>query len=243
MLDDLRSDLLLALRALRGNPGFAVVAVLTIAVAIGGNATIFGVVRAVLLKPLPYPEPERPSIVWHDFGQGQSLPAVSGGDFLDYRTRAGALAEFGAATSGRANLHGPEGDPEMVEIGSAPAQLLPMLGAKPLFGRLFTADETVQNGPRVVVLSHQLWARRFASDPSLVGRTVLVNGEPRTVIGVLRDGFKLVLPPEHFILDQPDLWAPDQSDLLSVPRNYTLYTVFARRRPGVSQTQLQERME
>src|SRR4051812_50197663 len=97
-LDDLRSDLGVALRALRGNIGFALVAVLTIAVAIAANSTIFGVVRAVLLKPLPYRNPEALSIIWNDFGRGQSLPAVSGSDFLDYRARAGGLAEFGAAS-------------------------------------------------------------------------------------------------------------------------------------------------
>jgi predicted permease len=243
LLDDLRSDCSVAFRALRGHAGFALVAVLTIALAIAGNSAIFGVVRAVLLKPLPYPDPENLAIVWNDFGQGQSFPAVSGADFLDYRARAGEVADFAAATSARANLHGPEGDPELVEVGAASADLLPMLGARPLLGRLFTAQETVQNGPRVVVLTHRLWARRFASDPSLIGRTILLNGEPRTVIGVLREGFRLVLPAEHFVLDQPDLWAPDQADVLSIPRNYTLYTVFARRRPGVSQAQLQQKMD
>src|SRR5256885_3989869 len=134
-LDDLHSDLAVALRALRGNAGFALVAILTIAVAIAGNSVIFGVVRAVLLKPLPYPDPEELAIIWNDFGQGQSLPAVSGSDFLDYRARAGELAEFVAATSVRGNLHGTEGDPELVEIGSASAGFLPLLGAKPLLGR------------------------------------------------------------------------------------------------------------
>jgi predicted permease len=242
-LDELRADLSVALRALRGNPGFALVAVLTIAVAIAANSVIFGVVRAVLLKPLPYADPEALSIVWNDFGRGQSLPAVSGSDFLDYRARAGKLAGFGAASSGRGNLHGAEGDPEMVEIGTATATFFPLLGVRPLAGRLFTEQEAVPNGPKVVLLSHRLWTRRFASDRSLVGRTVLVNGEPRTVIGVLPETFRMVLPAEHFILDQPDLWAPEQADLGSVPRNYTLHTVLARRRPGVSQAQLQQGMD
>ena len=102
-LDDLRSDLGVALRALRADAGFALVAVLTIAVAIAANSTIFGVVRAVLLKPMPYVDPEALSVIWNDFGKGQSLPAVSGSDFLDYRERAGGLAEFGAASSGRSS--------------------------------------------------------------------------------------------------------------------------------------------
>src|SRR3954470_9499109 len=143
-------DLKAALREMRSNPGFALVAVLTIAVAIAANSATFGVVRAVLLKPLPYPEPERLAIIWNDFGQGQSLPAVSGSDFLDYRARAGELAEFGAASSGRGNLHGSEGDPEMVEIGTATAQWFPLLGVRPIIGRLFTAQEAVPNGPRIV---------------------------------------------------------------------------------------------
>jgi len=242
-LDDLRSDLGVALRALRANVGFALVAVSTIAVAIAANSTIFGVVRAVLLKPLPYADPDSLSVIWNDFGRGQSLPAVSGSDFLDYRARAGGLAEFAAASSGRANLHGKEGDPEMVEIGTATATFFPLLGVRPLLGRLFTAQEAVPNGPKLVLLSHRLWSGRFGSDRSILDRTVLVNGEPRTVIGVLPESFRMVLPPEHFILDQPDLWAPEQVDLASIPRNYTLHTVFARRRPGVSQAQLQQKMD
>src|SRR5438105_5930651 len=242
-LDELRADVGVSLRALRGNPGFALVAVLTIAVAIAANSALFGVVRAVLLKPLPYVDPEALSIIWNDFGRGQSLPAASGSDFLDYRERAGGLAEFGAASSGRGNLHGAEGDPEMVEIGTATATFFPLLGVKPVVGRLFTAREAVPNGPKVVLLSHRLWARRFGADPALLGRSVLINGEPRTVIGILPEALRMVLPPEHFILDQPDLWAPEQADLASIPRNYTLHTVFARRRPGVSQAQLQQRMD
>src|SRR5689334_18286242 len=105
LLVDLRSDVRAALRALRAGPAFAVVAILTIAVGIGGNSAIFAVVRAVLLRPLPFPEADRLAIVWNDFGQGQSLPAVSGADYLDYRARAGDLAELEAATSSRANLH------------------------------------------------------------------------------------------------------------------------------------------
>jgi len=236
-------DLKIALRALRHNPGFALVAVLTVAVAIATNSVIFGVVRAVLLKPLPYPDPENLSIVWTDFGRGQSYPAVSGADFLDYRSRAGELAGFAAASSTRANLHGAEGDPELVEVGTATVDFFPLLGASAALGRLFTAAEAVPNGPRVVVLSHRLWARRFAADPALIGRSILVNGEPRTVIGVLPESFRLVLPPEHFVLDQPDLWAPEQADLASIPRNYTLHTVFVRRRPGVTAAQLQHRMD
>src|SRR5437762_4218389 len=106
MLQDLRSDFATALRVLRANRGFALIAVLTIAVAIAGNSVVFGVVQAVLLKPLPYEDPQRLSIIWTDFGQGQSFPAVSGPDFLDYRARASELAEFAAASSARANLHG-----------------------------------------------------------------------------------------------------------------------------------------
>src|SRR5256885_3464545 len=131
-LDDLRSDLAVALRAVRANAGFALVAVLTIAVAIAANSTIFGVVRAVLLKPLPYADPDTLSVIWNDFGRGQSLPAVSGSDFLDYRARAGGLAEFAAARSGRADRHAKEGDPQMVEIGSATATFFPLLGVGPV---------------------------------------------------------------------------------------------------------------
>src|SRR5262249_61775288 len=124
--------------------------------------------------------------------------------------------------------------PEPVEAATPPFDSSPLRGAPPAPARLCPAPEAVPNGPRGVVLSHRLWARRFAADPALIGRSILVNGEPRTVIGVLPESFRLVLPPEHFVLDQPDLWAPEQADLASIPRNYTLHTLFRRRRPGAT---------
>ena len=231
-------DLQYALRALRRSPGFAAVAVLTLALGISANAVIFSLVEAVLLRQLPYAHAERLAMIWNDFGEGQSLPAVSGSDFLDYRARMSGLAEFATATSTRLNLSGPEGDPEQVELGRATPELLPMLGAKPVLGRLFTAEESVVNGPGVVVLSWQLWQRRFGGDPGVLGKSITLNGLPRTIIGVLGD-FHLVLPPEHFVLDQPALWGPIQTQLSEIRRNNTGYTVFASLRPGVSFAQLQ----
>ena len=242
-MDQIRMDLQHAFRALRRTPGFTAVAVLTLALGIASNAVIFSVVEAVLLRQLPYEKPEGLAMIWNDFGGGQSLPAVSGSDFLDYGKYAGDSAEFAAATSTRLNLSGPEGDPEQVELGRATVGLLPMLGARPILGRLFTAEESVPNGPRVVLLTYGLWKRRFAGDPAVLGSTLVLNGLPATVIGVLPESFHLVLPPEHFVLDQPALWGPVQTDLSSIARNLTGYTVFARMRPGSSFGQLQQAMD
>jgi predicted permease len=242
-MESLLLDLRLAARALRRTPGFALVAAGTLALGIAANTVIFSVVEGVLIRPLPYADPDRLAIVWNDYGQGQSLPAVSGSDFVDYRARGTAVAEFEATTSARANLSGVDGDPEQVEVGRATAGFLPLLGIQPLLGRLFTASEAVVNGPPVVVLTHALWQRRFAGDPAVVGRTIVLNGVPSTVVGVLPESFRLVLPPERFVLDQPAVWAPVQQDLPSTPRNFTTMTVFARLRPGMTFARLQETLD
>ena len=249
MLDALRQDLRYAVRALRRTPGFSLTAVAILAIGIGAATTIFTVVNGVLLRPLPYREPERLAMIWNDLGEGaQSLPAVSALDFLDYQERTRAFAGFAAASGPglvrlRGNLTG-DGDPERVDLSPVTASFFPLLGVAPALGRTFTAEEERPNGPRVALLSHRLWQRRYAGDAGIVGRTVAIDGIEHVVVGVLPETFRLHLPAEAFQVTDAEIWTPLQFDYgRAPPRNFTGFTVFGRLAEGYTWAQAQAEMD
>jgi putative ABC transport system permease protein len=243
-------DLRYAARLLQRSPGFAVVALLTLGLGIGATTTIFTVVNAVLLRPLPYREPERLANLWVDLGVGaQSLPAMAPGDFLDYQQRsqtfealaAGAGAQVVGATGA---LTGRGGESERVDVSPVTANFFPLLGVEPLYGRHFTAGEEAPGGPKVVMLSYGLWMRRYGGDPYLIGRTIRLDGFDQTVVGVMPQGFHLWLPSEAFLITDSQIWKPLQFNYGSpLPRNFTFFTVFGRLRPGVTFAQAQAEMD
>ena len=242
-------NLRLAARALRRSPGVTTLAVATLAVGIGAATTIFTVLNGVLLRPLPYAAPERIAIIWNDLGEGaQSLPAVSALDFLDYRERSRAFEGFAAASGPglvrlRGNLTG-EGDPERVDLSPVTANFFPLLGVTPVLGRSFTVAEEQANGPRVAMLSHRLWQRRYAGDPAVVGRTIQIDGLEHLVVGILPGAFRLHLPAEAFMVTDAEIWTPLQFDYgRAPPRNYTGFTVFGRLAEGRTWAQAQAEMD
>ena len=248
-MSTLAHDLRLAFRALRRTPGFAIAAVGALALGIGATSTIFTVVNGVLLRPLQYEAPDRLANIWNDLGEGaQSLPAVSPLDFRDYQRRSRAFEDFAAAAEGnvanlRGNLTG-DGEPERADIVTVTANFFPLLGVRPMLGRQFLPEEEALNGPHVVMLSHRLWQRRFAGDPSLVGRTVQIDGVAHEVVGILPRSFTLQLPTEAFQVSDGDLWVPIQFDYgQPLPRNLTFFTVFGRLAPGVTFEQAQAEMD
>jgi len=248
MWRDGRQDLQHACRVLRRSPGFTLTTVLTIAMGVGATTAIFTVVHGVLLRPLPYADADRLANIWVDLGVGnQSLPAVSSGDFADYRARSRTFEDFAAATGGEVLgatgvLTGTSGDPEHVDVSGVSANFFPLLGVAPAFGRQFTVDEDSPKGPAVVILSHGLWQRRYGADPTIVGRFIELDGVRHLVVGVLPP-FSLLLPAEAFLVKDADVWKPLQIDFTRVPpRNFTSLTVFGRTRPGVTMTQAQEEM-
>jgi putative ABC transport system permease protein len=245
----LTQDLRFAWRALRRSPGFALTAVVTLALGIGATTTIFTVVNGVLLRPLRYQDPDRLANIWNDLGAGgQSLPLVSPLDFQDYKRRTRAFEAFAAASEHdvanlRGNLTG-EGDPERLDLVTVTADFFPLLGVRPFLGRQFRPEEEVQNGPHVVILSNRLWQRRYAADSALIGRTVQIDGVAHEVVGVLPADFHLVLPAEAYVITDADLWVPIQFDYgQQLPRNLTFFTVFGRLKEGVSFAQAQEDMD
>ena len=247
-MSTLAHDLRYALRALRRTPGFTAAAVAALALGIGATTTIFTVVNGVLLRPLQYENADRLVNIWNDLGEGaQSLPAVSPLDFRDYKERSRTIEDFAAAAEGnvanlRGNLTG-EGEPERADIVTVTANFFPLLGVRPALGRQFLAEEEVVNGPHVIMLSHRLWQRRYAGDPSLVGKTIQIDGVAHEVVGILPRDFRLQLPKEAFQVTDGDLWAPIQFDYgQPLPRNLTFFTVFGRLAPGVTIEQAQAEM-
>ena len=242
ILDDLRLDLRHGLRVLRRSPGFTAAATVTLALGIGANIAIFSIVNGVLLRPLPYESPDRLVVVWNDFGEnGQSMPAVNAQDYRDYRAWTELFEDFGAGSGRAANLTG-EGEPEQIDLGTATFNLFPLLGIEPILGRGFLPEEDVENGPAVALLNHRLWQRRFGADPGIVDRTVQIDGEAVTVVGVLPPDFVLLLPPEAFLIRDADVWTPMQ-DSYTAPRNRTLFSVFGRMNEGVTLSQAQAELD
>ncbi|HEY7819580.1 MAG TPA: ADOP family duplicated permease, partial [Vicinamibacteria bacterium] len=244
MFEALLLDLKFAARSLGKRPGFAVLSLLTLALGIGAVTSVFSVVNGVLLRPLAYANPERIVILWHDLGNGaQSLPALHPKDLWDYRERSELFEEWTLATGNELILGGEE-DPELVDVGIVEANFHSFFGVSPLHGSSFTPGENVHGGPRVAILSHRLWTRRYGSDPGLIGRTLRLAGQDHEVVGILPESFRLLLPPEAFRLRDAEIWIPTQIDVANLPpRNYTGYTGFGRMRPGIGIEEAQEEIE
>ena len=177
------NDLRFALRQLLKNPGFTAVAVLTLALGIGATTAVFSIVDAVLLKPLPYDEPGQLVQVWEAPGLGQRNWA-SPGAFRDWKEHGTVFEELSLLDSREVNFTG-GGEPERVSGLAMSASGLSILRVRPVLGRIFAADDDQAGKDQVVVLGHGFWQRRFGGDASVVGRTIQLNDQSRTVIGVL----------------------------------------------------------
>ena len=191
-LDDLSHDARYTGRMLRRRPGFTLGAGLTLALGIGATTTLFGVVRAVLLAPLPWERPESIVGVWSAW-KGYEQTWLSYDEWEGYRAEVPAFEDIAIFTDGAATFTDGTGDAERVRAGFVTENLFRVLGVAPQLGRGFTAEEDRPNGAEVVVLGYDLWQRRYGGDPAIVGRTVQVSGTATTVIGVMPAGFRLPL--------------------------------------------------
>jgi hypothetical protein len=177
-------DLRYGVRTLCRTPGFSVVAVLTLALGIGANTSMFSVVDATLLGGLPYPQAERLVRVFRTSPQSQSWPH-SAANFLDYHAQNEALEKMAAFSWWTFNLAEAGQPPDRADGILATAVFFPVLGMPPLLGRVFTPEEDRPGKSDVVVLSHGFWTRRYAADPAVIGRVVRFDGRPTTIIGVM----------------------------------------------------------
>jgi len=200
---DVARDARYAARLLLGSPGFFFVAILTLALGIGANTAIFSVVDAVLLRPLPYAEPDRLALIG-ERGLDASAGSVGYSTFLDWRDRARAFDEMALIRSWQTTLT-VNGEPERIAGLRVSANFFAMLGVRPALGRDFRRDEDTPAGWRVVLLSDGLWRRRFNADPAVVGRVLTMNDQSYTVVGVMPASFEPLIS-EHFY-QRADMWA------------------------------------
>jgi predicted permease len=233
-------DLLYALRQMGRRPGFTAVVVLTMALGVGANAAIFSVLDAVLLRPLPYNQPERLIKVWTRF-TGIGLPddqnAVSPPEFHDFQQLNGSFSDLAAIDSGSVNL-GVKGSPQRVVGASVSPSLFTMLGAQALMGRTFLAEEAQPGRDREVILSYGLWRRVFAANPNVVGSTIDIDGVPTSVVGVMPAGFAYP--------DETEIWGPlafSPDDLSENSRGNHGLEVLGRIKPGLSLAQMQSDLD
>ncbi|HEX4632126.1 MAG TPA: ABC transporter permease [Chthoniobacterales bacterium] len=239
MIGDLKQDLRYGLRMLLKNPGFTAIAVLALALGIGANSAIFSVVNGLLLRPLPYKSPEQLVVIWENathLGFPKNTPSPA--NFLDWQKQATVFAAMGAFAERTFNLTG-VGEPERLEGRRVSANLFDLLGVKPIVGRSFVQDDD-KPGTKIALLNESLWKRRFGSDPAVVGRSLALNGESYTVVGVLPNSVRL--PAFGNWRDQ--VWVPMAfaADEASQRGNHFL-EVIGRMKPGVTLAQARAEME
>jgi putative ABC transport system permease protein len=203
LLETLIADVAYACRRLRRDRSFTMVGVLTLALGIGAATAIFSVVHPILFAPLPYPQPERVAMIWD--GSGDALLDVTFGTYREVLARSRSFSSLAVMRPWQPTITG-DREPERLDGQRVSAGFFRALGVAPLLGRGFDNADDRPNGPRVVVLSHPLWQRRFAGDPTIVGRTILLEDNSYTVLGVMPATFDNVLAPAASI------WAPLQYD-------------------------------
>ncbi|MCI0486607.1 MAG: ABC transporter permease [Blastocatellia bacterium] len=194
-------DLRYGMRTLLQKPGFTAVAVLTLALGIGANSAIFSVINSVLIQPPPYQNPDRLVMVWETLpsaGITQNTPAPA--VYYSWREQNRVFEDMAAFTTTTFNLTGRE-QPEKLNGLRVSASFFPMLGVEPVLGRAFLAEEDQPGARKVVLISHNLWQRRLGADPDIAGKTITLNDQSVTVVGVMPRGFQFILP-------ETDVWSP-----------------------------------
>src|ERR1700723_1618964 len=241
-IEDLLQDLRYAMRSFAKTPGLTALIVLSLAIGIGANTAIFSVTSTLLLKPLPYPAPDRIAILWlRSPGIGIPQDWPSPGQYHDIVTQNHVFEDAALVSGGNYTLT--EHSTAMKVDGiQAPSSLLPMVGAKPMLGRIFLPEEDLPGKPETVVLTYGFWQREFAGDPNIVGRSITLDGQPHTVVGVLSQSFRLnheVIPTIAGI-EKPDFFMPPPDEAKD-SNNYGSenYNILARLKPGATMQQAQ----
>jgi len=227
-------DLRYGARMLLKNPGFTLIATLTLAFGIGVNTAIFTYVNAVLFRILNFQEPDRVALVWAASSASGSQNPVSIPDYLDWRERAQSFNGLAAVTGATRALTG-GGDPERISSAQVTANFFQVLGASPLIGRALLPDEDRPGAAGVALLSHQFWQKRFGGDPNVVNRTITLDDRNVTVIGVT--------PPNFRFIVEGDIWEPLALDPRGADRNRRSLMVFGRLKPDVSVAQADAEMK
>src|SRR5215472_3528274 len=243
LIETLARDVRYGFRALRSNPGFSTVAILTLALGIGANTAIFSVIDSVLLRPLPYADPDRLVMVWESLPGRNPHNTVSPPDFLDWGSRNSVFSGMAALFDQRANLTG-NGQPQEVVLQDVTANFFSILGVNPILGTGFTAENGQPGHDDVLVLSCGFWKERYGGDSSIIGKTITLNGHPLMVVGVAPEGFDWFIKDSSLTGAKPQMWTPwiiPQAfhDRKNVGR---FMTVAARLKPGATVQQARVQM-
>ena len=239
-------DIRFALRSFSKNPWFTLAAVMSLALGIGANTSIFSVANALLFRPLPYESPERLVILWNRSpGLNITQDWFSTAQYFDIKTGHHGFEQVAIAIGGTYNLTG-QGEPERVGVIRVSSNLFQMLGARPIFGRLLTPDEDSPGSPSTAVLTDGVWARRFGRDPHMIGKSIIINGKTYEVVGVLPQTFTLSqeVLPLLYGTEQAEIFLPlPLSPAASQARDHEDYNIIGKLKPGVSVQQAQAEMD
>src|SRR5262245_22757708 len=228
----LSHDVRLAARALGRAPAFTIVALLTLAIGVGANTAIFSVIDTVLLRSAPVRDIDQLAVISEtDRNSGTTREPGSLPDYLDYKQRAGRIEQIAAFMGSEVNYAPPQGEPIRLQVLEATHDLLPMLGISPLAGRGFHASESAPGGPKDVVAGESFWTRALGRDPAAIGRTLILNDQPHTVIGIMPHSaefgvFQILSAADYSrsFADRAaragvDIWLPFQESAQSMPRS------------------------
>jgi putative ABC transport system permease protein len=247
-------------RSLLRSPAFTVAAVLTMGLGIGANAAIFSVVRAVLLRPLPYAAPERLVLVWQELRQRNVTHfPTSPPDFQDYRQMSTTFADLAGAFTFAQSLSG-DGDPVQIDVGNVTPNFFAVLGVRPIMGRDFVAEDAAPPPPpptpvagtrpapppqvnAIGIMSYELWQSRYGGDPSVVGRLIDLGGLPTEVVGIAPPGFELLMPAAAALARHVDVWVAARIDYVNSDRNNVFLRVIGRLKPGTTLRAAQSDMD
>src|SRR4030095_13377727 len=238
------SEIKVALRGLTKSPGFTAIAIVTIALAIGANTAVLSLVNALLIRPLPYKDPQQLVLIWEQFAnQGLERIPVSAPEYQDYEKELQSYERIAAFDYVDLNLTGGE-MPERVQGAVVSPSLFPLLGISPIRGRAFESNDTQAGRDDVVVISARLWQLRFTSDRNVLNSKLALNGRTYTVVGIMPASFEFPLPLFNVqgkqFAERADIWKPisfTEDELKS--RGSRSYGVIGRLRSGVSAKQAQ----
>jgi putative ABC transport system permease protein len=233
-METLLRDIRYGVRSLLKRPGFTLVALVALALGIGANTAIFSLVNAVLLRPLPFAEPDRLVWVWGNIRSGGNRASVSPLDFLDYRQQNNTFEEFAASFSVPLRLnHTGDGEPERLEANAVTGNYFQALGAKPAFGRTFLLENEKPGSDQVALLSYSLWQKRFNGDSEIINKTITLDGRSCAILGVM--------PPDFNMPRSADVWVPINFDISPGMKQRKAHFLrpIGRLKPGVTMAQAQ----
>jgi putative ABC transport system permease protein len=246
VVEALRADLTYASRLLRKNPGFAAAAVITLALGIGANTTIFSVCNAVLFKPLPYAEPDR-IVMLSEKERDGTLGDVAPANFVDWRDSSRSFSEMGAVRASSfapSFILGGQSEASRLAGGMASSSFFSVLDVQFILGRNFLPEEDEPGKTHVAILSYAAWSARFGADRDIAGKAITLDDESYTVVGVLPASFQFGTTAADFrARDQADIWVPMELDPRRLQRNAHMFHVIARLKPGVELAQAQAELD